>query len=254
MTEKHYRIAVIPGDGIGKEVVPEGIRVLEAAGRMHGISFKWDEYPWSCEYRTKHGRMMPPDALQTIRHHDAIFFGACGSVTDGSMDYALADQRKKFRIGSENPRKTPVIHRLLERHRGSRVLVIGQYLDQLRKVGKELRAPLITGKTPNRDRQELYGLFKEGEIDLLLVSKVGNFAVDLPEANVLIQISGTFGSRQEEAQRLGRILRPNLNGAMSHFYSLVTRDTRDQEFAEKRQRFLTEQGYAYEIIDEGALG
>jgi DNA excision repair protein ERCC-3 len=147
-----------------------------------------------------------------------------------------------------------VIHRLLEKHRGSRILVIGQYLDQLKKVRDELRADLITGKTPNRERQELYAKFKEGDLDLLMVSKVGNFAVDLPEANVLIQISGTFGSRQEEAQRLGRILRPNRNGAVSHFYSLVTRDTRDQEFAEKRQRYLTEQGYAYEIVDDIEIG
>ncbi|MHC4472781.1 MAG: DNA repair helicase XPB [Planctomycetota bacterium] len=170
------------------------------------------------------------------------------------MDYALADQRRKFRIGSENPRKLPVIHRLLDHHKQSQILVIGQYLDQLKKVRDALKAPLITGKTPNRDRQDLYAKFKTGELGLLLVSKVGNFAVDLPEANVLIQISGTFGSRQEEAQRLGRILRPNRNGAVSHFYSLVTRDTRDQEFAEKRQRYLTEQGYAYEIIDDTEIG
>jgi len=170
------------------------------------------------------------------------------------MDYAIADQRKKFRLGAENPRKLPVIRQILEHHREGRILVIGQYLDQLKRVQDELKVPLITGKTPNSDREELYGMFRSGELPLLLVSKVGNFAVDLPGANVLIQISGTFGSRQEEAQRLGRILRPKENGATAHFYSLVTRDTRDQEFAEKRQRFLTEQGYAYQIIDERALG
>ena len=169
------------------------------------------------------------------------------------MDYAIADRRRKFRIGSENRMKIPVIRRLVDKHRGERVLVIGQYLDQLKKVRDEFGVPLITGKTPNADRQELYGAFRDGELDLLLVSKVGNFAVDLPEAGVLIQISGTFGSRQEEAQRLGRILRPKENGSRAHFYSLVTRDTRDQEFAEKRQRFLTEQGYAYEIIDAGRI-
>jgi len=174
---------------------------------------------------------------------------------DLRMDYAVADQRKKFRLGAENPRKLLIIRRILEHHReGGRILVIGQYLDQLRKVQDELKVPLITGKTPNADREELYGMFRSGDLPLLLVSKVGNFAVDLPGANVLIQISGTFGSRQEEAQRLGRILRPKENGATAHFYSLVTRDTRDQEFAEKRQRFLTEQGYAYEIKDEGELG
>ncbi|MEN8150106.1 MAG: DNA repair helicase XPB [Planctomycetota bacterium] len=173
---------------------------------------------------------------------------------DLRMDYAVADQRQKFRIGAENPRKLAVLQQILERHEEGRILVIGQYLDQLKRVQDELKVPLITGKTPNRDREELYGMFRTGELPLLLVSKVGNFAVDLPGANVLVQISGTFGSRQEEAQRLGRILRPKENGATAHFYSLVTRDTRDQEFAEKRQRFLTEQGYAYEIIDEGALG
>ena len=172
---------------------------------------------------------------------------------DLRMEYAVADQRRKFRIGSENPRKMRVIHRLLEKHAGDRILVIGQYLDQLKRVRDELGCPLITGKTPNREREELYNEFRRGELALLLVSKVGNFAVDLPEANVLVQISGTFGSRQEEAQRLGRILRPKENGASAHFYSLVTRDTRDQEFSEKRQRFLTEQGYSYEIIDEGQL-
>ena len=176
-----------------------------------------------------------------------------GMAEDCRLEYAIADQRRKFRIGSENPKKIPVIHRLLERHAGKRALVIGQYLDQLKKVRDALKAPLITGKTPNDERQVLYEAFRTGELKLLLVSKVGNFAVDLPEANVLIQISGTFGSRQEEAQRLGRILRPKENGAIAHFYSLVTRDSRDQEFAEKRQRFLTEQGYAYEIIDEAQL-
>jgi DNA excision repair protein ERCC-3 len=169
------------------------------------------------------------------------------------MDYAVADRRRKFRLGAENPGKLPVIRKLLTRHAGERILVIGQYLDQLRRVKDELRCPLITGKTPNRDREELYAGFRDGELPVLLVSKVGNFAVDLPEASVLVQISGTFGSRQEEAQRLGRILRPKENGTTAHFYSLVTRDTRDQEFSEKRQRFLTEQGYSYEIIDEGQL-
>ncbi len=169
------------------------------------------------------------------------------------MDYALADQRSKFRIGSENPRKLPVIRALLDRHRGERVLLIGQYLDQLRAVQEDLACHLITGKTPNREREELYGRFRDGDLPVLMVSKVGNFAVDLPEASVLIQISGTFGSRQEEAQRLGRILRPKESGARAHFYTLVTRDTRDQEFAEKRQRFLTEQGYSYEIVDDGRI-
>ena len=127
------------------------------------------------------------------------------------------------------------------------MLVIGQYINQLRDLQKSIGAPLITGKTPNREREVLYGQFRRGEIKVLIVSKVGNFAVDLPNANVAIQVSGTFGSRQEEAQRLGRILRPKENGGPALFYSLVTRNTRDQEFAQKRQLFLTEQGYKYDI-------
>ncbi len=127
------------------------------------------------------------------------------------------------------------------------MLVIGQYLDQLRRLERRIGAPLITGKTPSREREILYDRFRRGEIPVLIVSKVGNFAVDLPDANVAIQISGTFGSRQEEAQRLGRILRPKQDGKPATFYSVVTHNTRDQHFAQKRQLFLTEQGYRYEI-------
>jgi len=133
------------------------------------------------------------------------------------------------------------------------VLVIGQYLDQLDKVAARLQAPLITGKTPTLEREKLYDAFRTGKIGLLIVSKVANFAIDLPDANVAIQLSGTFGSRQEEAQRLGRILRPKTDGLLAHFYSLVTRDTRDQDFAANRQMFLTEQGYRYEILYEDEL-
>jgi DNA excision repair protein ERCC-3 len=129
------------------------------------------------------------------------------------------------------------------------VLVIGQYLDQLARLAEALDAPLITGKTNQREREKLYGEFKRGEIKRLVVSKVANFSIDLPDANVAIQVSGTFGSRQEEAQRLGRILRPKSDGSIAHFYSLVSRDTNDQEFSVHRQLFLTEQGYRYEIID-----
>lgn len=168
---------------------------------------------------------------------------------DLRMRYALADAREKFRIASENEAKFPVVRRLLRRHQDDLVLVIGQYLDQLARIQEVLRAPLITGKTPTRERQRLYEAFRTGALPILLVSKVGNFAIDLPDANVAIQISGTFGSRQEEAQRLGRILRPKANGTPAFFYSIVTRDTKDQEFADNRQRFLTEQGYAYRITD-----
>jgi len=163
--------------------------------------------------------------------------------------YVLANNRQKFRIASENRFKIDIVKGLVNRHRGDLILIIGQYLDQLRNLQRELGVPLITGKTQSREREDLYGKFRRGEIPVLIVSKVGNFAVDLPDANVAIQVSGTFGSRQEEAQRLGRILRPKQGGGRAVFYSVVTRNTRDQVFAEKRQRFLTEQGYQYEIHD-----
>lgn len=166
--------------------------------------------------------------------------------------YAAASARGKFRVASENPNKVAVIEHLLARHRQGHVLIIGQYIDQLNELARHLKVPLITGKTPNAERAQLYEAFRGGQLPVLIVSKVGNFAVDLPEANVAIQVSGTFGSRQEEAQRLGRILRPKADGSAAVFYSVVTLSSRDQEFAEKRQLFLTEQGYAYEIIEAGA--
>jgi len=166
------------------------------------------------------------------------------------LEYAVAEKREKYRIASTNPRKDNVVWALVRKHRHDNVLVIGQYLDQLDKLAQALGAPLITGKTPQREREQLYGQFKSGVIKRLVVSKVANFSIDLPDANVAIQVSGTFGSRQEEAQRLGRILRPKSDGSIAHFYSLVTRDTNDQEFAVHRQLFLTEQGYRYEIVDE----
>lgn len=167
---------------------------------------------------------------------------------DLRLPYAVAEDRTKFRVASENPVKNQVVHQLVRRHRGDQILVIGQYLDQLKALSTELDAPLITGQVPNREREDLYARFKRGDIHVLVVSKVANFAIDLPDANVAIQVSGTFGSRQEEAQRLGRILRPKADGSTAYFYSLVTRETRDQEFAAKRQLFLTEQGYRYEIV------
>jgi DNA excision repair protein ERCC-3 len=164
--------------------------------------------------------------------------------------YALAEDRKKYRIAAENPVKLDLIKEIVKYHEEDNLLVIGMYLDQLHIIAEELDAPLITGKTNNAERQRLYNLFREGEIKCLVVSKVANFALDLPDANVAIQVSGTFGSRQEEAQRLGRILRPKTDGSFARFYSLVTKDTRDMDFAAKRQLFLTEQGYQYVIASD----
>ncbi|MFN8515856.1 MAG: DNA repair helicase XPB [Thermomicrobiales bacterium] len=170
------------------------------------------------------------------------------------MAYALAeDGRDKYRIAAENPEKYAALDRLLAMHRDDNVLVIGQYLDQLNAIAERMNAPLITGKMANREREKLYNAFRTGEITKLVVSKVANFAIDLPDANVAIQVSGTFGSRQEEAQRLGRILRPKSDGTLAHFYTVVTRDTNDQEFAARRQLFLTEQGYRYTILDAAEL-
>jgi DNA excision repair protein ERCC-3 len=169
------------------------------------------------------------------------------------MEYAVAEWRNKYRIASENPAKDDVVARLLERYHDSRVLIIGQYLRQLRRLRKRFDIPLITGQTANAEREDLYDRFRKGAVRQLILSKVGNFALDLPDANVLIQVSGTFGSRQEEAQRLGRILRPKSGGEVAHFYTLVTRDTREQDFAHHRQLFLTEQGYSYQIADGAEL-
>ncbi len=177
-----------------------------------------------------------------------------GLKGDGRMEYAVADWRDKFRLASENTAKDDVVAALINRHDGpdDRVLVIGQYLKQLRRLAARFDLPLITGQTSNVERESLYARFRTGEIRKLILSKVGNFAIDLPDANVMVQVSGTFGSRQEEAQRLGRILRPKGAGDHdpAHFYTLITRDTREMDFAHHRQLFLTEQGYTYEIHDE----
>jgi DNA excision repair protein ERCC-3 len=166
------------------------------------------------------------------------------------MEYALAPQRQKYSVAAHNPRKLPILQSILKRHAGESALVIGMYLDQLDEIAARLNAPLINGATPVREREKLYEQFRTGEVKTLVVSKVANFSIDLPDASVAIEISGTFGSRQEEAQRLGRILRPKSDGAMAHFYTIVTRETVDQTFAANRQRFLTEQGYKYEILYE----
>ncbi len=165
------------------------------------------------------------------------------------MAYAVAEPDERYRLASCTPAKERVVERILARHPGEPTLVIGQYLDQLATLAGRLDAPLITGETTVRERQRLFDGFRAGQIGLLVVSKVANFSIDLPEASVAVQVSGTFGSRQEEAQRLGRLLRPKGDGRTAHFYSIVTRDTVDADFAAHRQRFLAEQGYAYRIVD-----
>ena len=160
-------------------------------------------------------------------------------------EYAYADSRNQFRLAAENPEKISLLKELLEKHKKDQVLIIGQYISQLEYIAKLLNIPLITGKTSNNKREEIYEKFKTNKIPFLIVSKVANFAVDLPDANVLIQISGSYGSRQEEAQRLGRILRPKKKN--SYFYTVVTHNTTEQLFGSKRQLFLLEQGYKYEI-------
>lgn len=172
---------------------------------------------------------------------------------DEQLNYAIAEEREKYRLAAESPAKLEVTRHLAERHRDDQVLIIGQYLDQLKQLAEELEAPLLTGRTSTGQREKLYEQFRRGELKRLVVSKVANFAIDLPDANVAIQVSGTFGSRQEEAQRLGRILRPKTDGSLAYFYSIVTRDTRDQEFSANRQLFLTEQGYRYLIEDAEVL-
>ena len=165
---------------------------------------------------------------------------------DAELDYALAPRSRKIVIAAKNKSKLPVIEYLLERHPGQQILIIGQYIDQLEEIQKRFSFPLITGSMSNRKREELYQDFRDGRIQVLIVSKVANYAIDLPDASVAIQVSGTFGSRQEEAQRLGRILRPK--SVDSHFYTLVTRHTSEEDFSLNRQKFLIEQGYKYEII------
>ncbi|UVE00591.1 DNA repair helicase XPB [Corynebacterium amycolatum] len=165
------------------------------------------------------------------------------------MLYATAEASDRYRLAATTPTKTPVVKQILARHEGEPALVIGAYLDQLEEIGEELGVDVIEGKTSNAKREELFGKFRRGEINTLVVSKVANFSIDLPEASVAVQISGTFGSRQEEAQRLGRLLRPKSDGGGAVFYSVVTRDTLDTEYAAHRQRFLAEQGYAYRIVD-----
>ncbi|MDQ7805973.1 DEAD/DEAH box helicase [Amycolatopsis sp. A133] len=176
------------------------------------------------------------------------------TLTDAErLEYATAEADERYKLAATALTKTPVIKSIVAKHAGEPTLVIGAYLDQLEMLGDELDAPVIQGATRNKEREELFDKFRRGEIKTLVVSKVANFSIDLPEASVAIQISGTFGSRQEEAQRLGRLLRPKGDGRQAHFYSIVSRDTVDTEYAAHRQRFLAEQGYAYHIVDADDL-
>jgi DNA excision repair protein ERCC-3 len=169
------------------------------------------------------------------------------------MEYAMADPTQRYRLAASTRRKLDVVRALVDRHVGDRILVIGQFVDQLKAIAAELDAPLITGQTAQKVREARFEAFRSGEVPTLVVSKVANFSIDLPEANVAIQVSGTFGSRQEEAQRLGRIMRPKADGGQASFYTVVTRDTVDQTFSTNRQRFLAEQGYDYRIVDAHEL-
>lgn len=166
--------------------------------------------------------------------------------SDSEITYAVAPAKLKHRIASENPQKHEVVRELIKRFPNDKILVIGQYLNQLAELSKMLSAPIITGKTPNAERDKIYDDFRKGKIHVLVVSKVANFAIDLPDASIAIQVSGTFGSRQEEAQRLGRILRPK--DRKSRFFTLITRNTVEEDFGSNRQKFLAEQGYSYRIV------
>ncbi len=165
------------------------------------------------------------------------------------LAYATAEPENKYRHCATTVTKRKIVEELVKQHADDQVLVIGQYIDQLDELQAVLNVPIIKGDTPIKEREHLFGLFRQGKIKCLVVSKVANFSIDLPEASVAIQVSGAFGSRQEEAQRLGRILRPKADGRTARFYSVVSRDTIDQDFAQNRQRFLAEQGYSYRIID-----
>ncbi|MGI8889007.1 MAG: DNA repair helicase XPB [Nocardioidaceae bacterium] len=176
------------------------------------------------------------------------------SLTDSErFAYATAEPEDRYRLAADSHTKARVVQELVQLNADEPTLVMGQYIDQLDDLAEHLGAPLIKGETPVKERQRLFSAFRNGEISLLVVSKVANFSVDLPEATVAIQVSGTFGSRQEEAQRLGRLLRPKGDGRTARFYSVVTRDTVDAEYAQHRQRFLAEQGYSYTIVDAGSL-
>ncbi|MFM6974810.1 MAG: DNA repair helicase XPB [Agromyces sp.] len=171
---------------------------------------------------------------------------------DERLQYAAAADDERYRLAATAPAKLRIVRELVAKHAGERILIIGQYLDQIDEIAEQLGVPQLTGATPVDERERLFQAFRTGETPVLVVSKVANFSVDLPEASVAIQVSGSFGSRQEEAQRLGRLLRPKQSGVTAHFYTLVSRDTVDQDFAQNRQRFLAEQGYSYTILSSAS--
>ena len=172
------------------------------------------------------------------------------TLTDAErLAYATAEPEERYRYCATTQTKSKLVDALVQHHSNDQTLVIAQYIDQIDELGDRIGAPIIKGETPIKERERLFGLFRSGEIKCLIVSKVANFSIDLPEASIAIQVSGSFGSRQEEAQRLGRVLRPKSDGRGARFYSVVARDTIDQDYAAHRQRFLAEQGYAYRIID-----
>ncbi|MFC5995424.1 DNA repair helicase XPB [Pseudonocardia hispaniensis] len=176
------------------------------------------------------------------------------TLTDAErLGYATAEAAERYRMASTARTKLPVVRAILDRHPGEPTLIIGAYLEQLDELGAELGCPVIQGATRTSEREALFDAFRAGELRMLVVSKVANFSIDLPEATIAVQVSGTFGSRQEEAQRLGRLLRPKGDGRQAHFYSVVARDTLDTDYAAHRQRFLAEQGYAYRIVDADDL-
>lgn len=196
---------------------------------------------------------------KVLEHQGWIATAECTEVRvpmteDRRMEYALAETRARFRVASENPLKFPVVREILARHPDEPALIMGMYVEQLRALAADLGVPILTGSTPQAERAAAYAAFRRGELPVLVVSKIANFALDLPDASLAIQISGTFGSRQEEAQRLGRILRPKPGANQAHFYTVVTRDTVEQEFALRRQLFLCEQGYGYRIEDTDPPG
>ncbi len=189
---------------------------------------------------------------KTLEHQGWIASATCIEVRvpltdEDRLRYATAAAKTQYAIASKNARKGAVLEKILDRHPDAQILVLGTDLDQLEFVARRFKLPVVTGATPTKQRDVLFEGFRSGQVRVLALSKVGNFAVDLPTASVAIQISGTWGSRQEEAQRLGRVLRPKPGDNQAFFYTLVTADSREQEFAERRQLFLTEQGYPYRI-------
>ncbi len=256
-------------EGKGLRTAWQSLDELQKAAVAEVVHSPGTQFP-ADRFQAKYGRAPSWGSLNAYRRDERpsalrfFFYGreggaSCSSASPRSgstalawcaerrMAYALAERRLQFRVAAENPAKLGHLRDILGHYPDGRVLVIGGYLDQVEAIAKELGAPLVTGKTAQLERERVYEQFRQGELRRVVLSKVGNFAVDLPDADVLIQVSGAFGSRQEEAQRLGRILRPKRDGRAAHFFTLVSRGTREEEFAHHRKLFLTEQGYSYEV-------